>query len=111
MSFSFGASLLTAPVKLGLLDVIEASSAKQAMAACHVETAVHALITDIQLEHSTNGWDLAEAFRALWRDMPVIYTSGNGSNHARPVPNSLFFKKPYLPTAVVGACKQLMAAH
>jgi hypothetical protein len=72
---------------------------------------VSALITDIQLEDSTNGWDLAEAFRDLWSDMPVIYTSSNGRNHARPVPNSLFFKKPYLPSAVVGACKQLMAAH
>jgi DNA-binding NtrC family response regulator len=93
------------------LAVIEAASAKQAMAACHVETPVSALITDIQLEDSTNGWDLAEAFRALWRNMPVIYTSGIRSNHARPVPNSLFFDKPYLPNAVVGACKQLMAAH
>jgi CheY-like chemotaxis protein len=93
------------------LAVIEAASAKQAMAACHVGTTVHALITDIQLEDPTNGWDLAEAFRGLRTDMPVIYTSGIGSNHARPVPNSLFFNKPYLPSAVVGACKQLIAAH
>jgi DNA-binding NtrC family response regulator len=93
------------------LAVIEAASAKQAMAACHVGTTVHALITDIQLEDSTNGWDLAEAFRDLWSDMPVIYTSGKRSNHARPVPSSLFFDKPYLPSAVIRACKQLMAAH
>ena len=90
--------------------VVEASSAKQALAACHVKTAVCALITDIQLEDPTNGWDLAEAFRAVRSDMPVIYTSGNGSNRARSVPNSLFFDKPYLPSAVVGACKQLMSA-
>ena len=75
--------------------VVEAASAKQALAACHVKTAVCALITDIQLEDPTNGWDLAEAFRAVRSDMPVIYTSGNGSNRARSVPNSLFFDKPY----------------
>ena len=90
--------------------VVEAASAKQALAACHVKTAVCALIADIQLEDPTNGWDLAGAFRAVRSDMPVIYTSGNGSNCARSVPNSLFFDKPYLPSAVVGACKQLMSA-
>ena len=94
--------------------MVEESSAKQALAACHVKTAVCALITDmitdIQLEDPTNGWDLAEAVRAVRSDMPVIYTSGNGSNRARSVPNSLFFDKPYLPSAVVGACKQPMSA-
>src|SRR5205823_4011596 len=45
--------------------VVEAASAKQALAAYHVKTAVCALITDMQLEDPTNGWDLAGAFRAV----------------------------------------------
>ena len=65
--------------------LVEAASAKQALAACHVKTAVCALITDIQLEDPTNGWDLAEAFRAVRSDMPVIYTSGNGRERLGPI--------------------------
>ena len=91
--------------------VVEAASAEQALAACHVKTAVCALITDIQLEDPTNGWDLAEAFRAVRSDVAVIYTSADAHDRTRSVPNSLHFNKPYRATEVVKACRQLMEPH
>jgi hypothetical protein len=47
---------------------------------CRAGMPIHVLITDIQLDGRADGWELAEAFRAFWQDMPVIYTSGNVSD-------------------------------
>ena len=91
--------------------VLEAVSADRAMAVCQDGMAVHILITDIQLNGSANGWDLAEAFRAARSDVAVIYTSGDAHDRTRSVPNSLHFNKPYRPTEVVRACRQLMKPH
>lgn len=89
--------------------VMEAASADRAMTVCKDEMAIHILITDIQLNSSASGWDVAEAFRALWSDVAVIYTSGDSHDRTRSVPNSLHFAKPYRSTDVVRACHQLVA--
>ena len=91
--------------------VMEAATADHAMAVCRDGMAVHILITDIQLNGSANGWDVAEAFRALSGDVAVIYTSGDAHDRTRSVSNSLHFNKPYRPTDVVSACQQLMASR
>ena len=89
--------------------VMEAASADRAMAVCEDGMAVHILIADIQLNGFTSGWDVAEAFRAVWGDVAVIYTSGDSHDRTRSVPNSLYFSKSYQPTEVVRACQQLVA--
>jgi CheY-like chemotaxis protein len=91
--------------------VMEAATADHAMAVCNDGMAVHILITDIRLNGDASGWQVAEAFRAAWRDVAVIYTSADARDRTRSVPNSLHFSKPYQPTDVVRACRQLMAAH
>jgi CheY-like chemotaxis protein len=91
--------------------VLEAVSADRAIAMCRDGTAVHILITDIQLNGSANGWDVAEAFRAARSDVAVIYTSGDAHDRTRSVPNSLHFNKPYRTTEVVKACRQFMQSH
>jgi CheY-like chemotaxis protein len=89
--------------------VKEAESAQRAIEFCHDGTRIDLLITDIQLSGRGSGWDVAEAFRALWEQIPVIYASGYASEPARPVANSVFFNKPYEPTKIVKACQQLTA--
>jgi CheY-like chemotaxis protein len=91
--------------------VMEAASADHAMAVCKDGAALHILITDIQLNGSASGWDVAEAFRAVRSDVAVIYTSADAHDRVRSVPNSLHFNKPYRPSDVVRACDQLMAAR
>lgn len=91
--------------------VMEAATADQAMAVCKDGMTVHVLITDIQLNGSASGWELAEAFRALSSDVAVIYASANAGDRRRSVPNSLHFAKPYQATDVVRACRQLMASQ
>jgi CheY-like chemotaxis protein len=78
---------------------------------CREGPAIDVLITDIQLNESGTGWDIAEAFRASSKNIPVIYTSGTASDRTRSVPNSLFFNKPYQPAEVLQACQQLIASN
>ena len=56
---------------------------------------IDVLFTDIQLAGQLSGWDVAEAFRAVKPEMPVIYASGNTSDWSRAVDNSQVFGKPY----------------
>lgn len=91
--------------------VMEAATADDAMAMCKAGMAVHVLITDIQLNASASGWDVAEAFRASSSDTAVIYTSAHSGDRTRSVPNSLHFDKPYQPTDVLRACHQLVASQ
>ena len=89
--------------------VAEVDSAQRAIDLCHSGTPIDILITDIQLSAIGSGWDVAEAFRALWDKIPVIYTSGNGRDPTRTVPKSVFLNKPYQTTEVLRACQQLTA--
>jgi CheY-like chemotaxis protein len=89
--------------------VVEAGSAEQAMAMCDAATPVDLLITDIQLDGPGTGWEVAEAFRALWQNIPVIYVSGNAKDRTRSVSRSLFFNKPYQPMQILAAYRQLLA--
>jgi CheY-like chemotaxis protein len=55
--------------------VIEADSGSRAVAMCgSTDTPVDVLFTDIQLNDSVSGWEVAEAFRAARGNLPVIYT-------------------------------------
>jgi CheY-like chemotaxis protein len=54
-----------------------------------------------------DGWDLAEKARSLHPDLPVIYATGYSADEPRFVSNSLFLRKPYLPSAVVAAVEKL----
>jgi two-component system, response regulator PdtaR len=91
--------------------VLEAATAEEAMALCHERTPVHTLITDIQLNGSGSGWEVAKAFRAIWGNIPVVYTSGNVFEAEHSVPDGWFFVKPYDGAEVVAKCQQLIAAQ
>ncbi len=85
--------------------VLEADSAEQAIAMLKAGQHIDIVITDIQLKGALTGWDVAEAFRAAQPTMPVIYASGNAPDPSRLVPESLFFRKPYDPDAILRSCQ------
>ena len=89
--------------------VADVDSAQRAVDLCQSGTRIDILITDVQLNGVGSGWDMAKAFRALWDQIPVIYTSGNARDPAQSVPKSVFFNKPYQATEVLRACQQLTA--
>lgn len=69
------------------------------------------LLTDINLGAGANGWDVAEAFRAVHPRNPVLYASGNPIELGRRVPDSLFFQKPYRPEDLLSACQKISRQH
>jgi CheY-like chemotaxis protein len=91
--------------------VLEADTAEQAVTMCRAGKAVDVLLTDINLNGSGSGWDVAEAFRAASPDIAVVYVSGNMVNRGRGVPGSLFFAKPYRGSDIMQACQGLAKTY
>ena len=89
--------------------VVEATSKDQALKSLVGGAFIDVLITDIHLDGPGSGWDIAEIFRAISNNIPVVYTSGNRADRTRAVSNSVFFNKPYRSEEVLQACQQLIS--
>jgi CheY-like chemotaxis protein len=87
--------------------VLEARTAEQAVAMCRAGRRVDVVLTDIGLQGSSNGWDVAETLRAAQPEVGVVYVSGNSADRSRRVAGSLFFNKPYRLEDVARACQGL----
>ncbi len=85
----------------------EAESREQALAELYKGDPIDLVFTDIRLGGHLDGWDVAEAFRAARNNIPIVYTSGYATSPARPVPGSLYLRKPYHPADILNACVQL----
>ena len=103
--------VLQASFEDGGFDVLLASSGEEAIAAldANVDT-LRALLTDINLESSSSGWDVARHGRVLNPDLPVVYMTGNDSHDwaALGVPNSVLITKPFAPAQALTAVAQLL---
>ena len=73
-------------------------------------TRFRAVLTDIRLGRSPDGWEVARRARELVPDMPVLYLSGNSAQKwaARGVPNSLMVGKPYVAEQILSALTTLL---
>jgi two-component system, response regulator PdtaR len=91
--------------------LLEASTAKEAVAMCCDGNVLHVLLTDINLEGPGSGWDVADALRAVRPGAGVVYVSGNLVDHSRRVARSLFFNKPYRASDILRACRNLAQTH
>jgi len=89
--------------------VVEAATGEEALELIAArEPAIEALVTDIGLGGRLSGWDVAEAFRTVKPDSPVVYASGQPPDERRRVSGSMFFGKPYDPHNILKACKSLV---
>ncbi len=91
------------------LFVISASTAEGAIDVLRAGQRVDAIVTDIQLAGELKGWDIADAFRSVDPNVPVIYVSGTAPNPARSVPGSLFIPKPYRADRIVQMVRKLLS--
>jgi CheY-like chemotaxis protein len=89
--------------------VLESASAEGAIAL--LARRVDIVFTDIRLAGELAGWDVADAFRRMSPEAPVVYASGNAPDRFRQVEGSHFFGKPYVPAAVLSLCLELVAAR
>jgi len=87
-------------------EFIHASTGEEALAWCGRRIA-DVLVTDIKLPGPIDGWQIAECYREHAPELPVIYASGFSPVAVRPVPGSLTLQKPYHPTDVIRALREI----
>jgi CheY-like chemotaxis protein len=75
-------------------------------------TAYRALVTDIQLRGTMDGWEVARQAREIDPAFPVIYVTGAAADQwaSRGVPNSVLLTKPFAPAQLATAIAQLLNA-
>jgi len=88
-------------------QVIEASSALEALAYIEAGARVDVVLTDIHMPGPLNGLDVADYFRRSFPEVPVIVTSGNLGPGAFGFE---FLPKPYTPLQAVGLILRLTKA-
>lgn len=89
-------------------QVQEATSGEEALSVLAREPDIDFLITDIRLGGATDGWGVADAFRATHPDGAVIYVSANPDLAVRRAPGSVFLGKPVEMRALLATCDALV---
>jgi DNA-binding response OmpR family regulator len=71
-----------------------------------------ALVTDIALKATWNGWEGARQVREREPHLPVIYVTGAAADQwaSRGVPGSILLSKPFAPAQLVTGVSQLINA-
>ena len=101
---------VVAPLQDAGFCVLEAVTAEEGLEILQ-QRPVSVLFTDIRLGGPMDGWRLGEEARKLKGDLPVIYATGYSRGEARPVPDGVFLRKPYLPSQIVGVIERLLGAE
>jgi CheY-like chemotaxis protein len=89
--------------------VVEAANGEEAITLCHSDTSIDVVFTDVNLGGYASGWDVAECFRTVRPNVPVVYTSGRSLDAGRCVGGSTFVPKPYDESDILKACQRLTA--
>lgn len=78
------------------LQVIEASSADEALSVLDSGSPVRTLITDVRMPGRMDGLDLAEVVTSRWDHIAVVVISGHANLHDPRLPkNASFLAKPF----------------
>jgi DNA-binding NtrC family response regulator len=91
-------------------DVVEASSADEAIVILEARKDIRVVFTDIDMPGSIDGVRLAKAIRDRWPPIELILTSGKVHLPAKWLPErSQFLPKPYHADGLVSAIKSFGA--
>jgi CheY-like chemotaxis protein len=71
-----------------------------------------ALVTDINLLGTMDGWEVAKQARGINPALPIVYMTGAAADEwaSHGVPNSVLLIKPFAPAQLVTALAQLLNA-
>jgi CheY-like chemotaxis protein len=71
-----------------------------------------ALVTDINLRGTIDGWEVARQAREIDPAFPIVYMTGAAADQwaSHGVPNSILLTKPFAPAQLVTAVSQLLNA-
>lgn len=88
--------------------VIQSTTGEEAIRMLAGPAQVDALLTDLRLPGTIDGWDIAERARQLRPELPVIYASAYSYVTPRQVPGSVTLDKPYRAEALLDALDSLL---
>jgi DNA-binding response OmpR family regulator len=76
------------------------------------ESIYRAIVTDINLLGTIDGWEVARCAREIDPVLPVIYMTGTHGDDwpSRGLPNSVLLTKPFAPAQLVTAISNLLNA-
>lgn len=93
----------------GSFKVIEAADADQALTVLEATTNVQALVTDVEMPGSLDGFTLARLVRQAWPYIGIVVTSGRVRPGPKDLPSgTLFIAKPYSLAALVDAVRTVL---
>jgi DNA-binding response OmpR family regulator len=71
-----------------------------------------ALVTDINLRGTMNGWEVAKKAREIDPAFPIVYMTGAAPEQwaSHGVPNSILLTKPFAPAQLITAISNLLNA-
>jgi CheY-like chemotaxis protein len=74
------------------------------------KTPYRALVTDINLKGTMDGWEVGKRAREIDPEFPIVYVTGAAADQwaSNGVPKSILLVKPFAPAQLVTAVSQLL---
>ena len=92
--------------------VVEAQDADEAFELLKTRPDIRAVLTDVNMPGSMDGFEFARLVRQGWPEVGVLVISGKtGPGPGDLPPNAAFLHKPILPDDLVAALRKVMAGH
>jgi DNA-binding response OmpR family regulator len=104
-------SVVEAALTDGGFEVEIAPSGEEALILLQSNTNKYrALVTDINLLGSIDGWEVAKHAKELDAAFPVVYMTGAAADQwaSHGVPNSILLTKPFAPAQLITAVSNLL---
>jgi len=97
----------------GGFESVITGSGEEAIALLNGDLEFRAVITDINLLGTVDGWEVARTAREGDPTTPIIYMSGTHGEDwsSKGVPNSILLNKPFAPAQIVTALSTLLNAE
>jgi CheY-like chemotaxis protein len=89
---------------------LEACSADEALTVLEAKPDIVALVTDVKMPGSLNGFGLAHLVASRWPEIGIVVVSAHALPGQGDMPkHTLFLPKPYQPSALIDAVQRVTA--
>ena len=93
----------------GGFKVVEAANVDEALTVLEATADVRALVTDVEMPGSLNGFTLARVVKQAWPHIGIVVTSGRMAPGPKDLPlGALFMPKPYRPADLLAAVRTVL---
>ncbi len=93
----------------GGFKVVEVVNADEALTVLEATADIRALVTDVEMPGSLNGFTLARVVKQAWPHIGIVVTSGRMAPGPKDLPlGALFIPKPYRPADLVAAVQTVL---